>query len=168
MPDDDLVSLTGFETPNYADNDSQEGTAETFNASIYMPAQLDPFGHLHEEMCTLNTKVDQLESNISKKVTGDILSSVPSIVDDTLKANLLSLLLEALKTLFLKCLRIPSNNLFRNPLKRNYQSGAEQSNQKKVIILEGQLTNKDVMAQVKEMKRLADLKDEKEKSKKSL
>ncbi|GKD79296.1 hypothetical protein Tco_1341917 [Tanacetum coccineum] len=35
-------------------------------------------------------------------------------------------------------------------------------------ILEGQMTNEDVMAQVKEMKRLADLKAEKEKSEKSL
>nr|GFB54076.1 hypothetical protein [Tanacetum cinerariifolium] len=35
-------------------------------------------------------------------------------------------------------------------------------------ILEGQLTNKDVMAQVKEMKRLADLKAEKEICEKSL
>ncbi|GJW35801.1 hypothetical protein Tco_0058721 [Tanacetum coccineum] len=39
---------------------------------------------------------------------------------------------------------------------------------KSFVIPEGQLTNEDVMAQVKEMKRLADLKAEKEKSKKSL
>ncbi|GKE14967.1 hypothetical protein Tco_1422544 [Tanacetum coccineum] len=73
MPDDDLVSLTDFKTPDSADNDSQE------------------------ELRTLNTKVDQLESNISKKVTDDIQSSVPSIVVDTLKETLPGLLLEALK-----------------------------------------------------------------------
>ncbi|GJT21636.1 hypothetical protein Tco_0891573 [Tanacetum coccineum] len=39
---------------------------------------------------------------------------------------------------------------------------------KSFVIPEGQLTNKDVMAQLKEMKRLADLKAEKEKSEKSL
>ncbi|GKA66111.1 hypothetical protein Tco_0765919 [Tanacetum coccineum] len=97
MPDDDLVSLTGFETPDSADNDSQEGTAKTFNAFVDMPAQSDPLGHLHEELRTLNTKVDQLESSISKKVTGDIQSSVRSIVADTLKENLLGLLSKALK-----------------------------------------------------------------------
>ncbi|GJX17159.1 putative reverse transcriptase domain-containing protein [Tanacetum coccineum] len=37
-----------------------------------------------------------------------------------------------------------------------------------LVILEGQLTQEDVMAQLKEMKRLADLKAEKEKSEKSL
>nr|GEU37329.1 hypothetical protein [Tanacetum cinerariifolium] len=39
---------------------------------------------------------------------------------------------------------------------------------KSFVIPEGKLTNKDIMAQVKEMKRLADLKAEKEKSEKSL
>ncbi|GJR09135.1 hypothetical protein Tco_0791787 [Tanacetum coccineum] len=77
MPDDDLASLSGFEAE---DSDDE-----------------DPLGHLHEELRTLNTKVDQLESSISKKVTNDIQSSVPSIVDDALKANLPGLLSEALK-----------------------------------------------------------------------
>ncbi|GJR84376.1 hypothetical protein Tco_0155161 [Tanacetum coccineum] len=44
-----------------------------------MPAQSDPLGHLHQELCILHTKVDQLESSISKKVTNDIQSSMPSI-----------------------------------------------------------------------------------------
>ncbi|GJW29726.1 hypothetical protein Tco_0046601, partial [Tanacetum coccineum] len=48
-----------------------------------------PLYYLHEELSTLNTKVDQLESNISKKVTDDIQSFAPSIVADNLKANLL-------------------------------------------------------------------------------
>nr|GEU38605.1 hypothetical protein [Tanacetum cinerariifolium] len=49
------------------DQKNKEGTAETFNAFTNMPAQSDPLGHLHEELRTLNTKIDQLESNISKK-----------------------------------------------------------------------------------------------------
>ncbi|GJW61250.1 hypothetical protein Tco_0110585 [Tanacetum coccineum] len=81
MSDDELASLTCFKTPNSADNDSKEGTAKTSNASADMPAQSDPLGHLHEELHTLNTKVDQLESSISKKVTDDIQSFVPSIVE---------------------------------------------------------------------------------------
>ncbi|GJT26048.1 hypothetical protein Tco_0895985 [Tanacetum coccineum] len=57
MLDDDLVSLTGFETPESADNDSQRISCTIFN-----------------------TKVDQLESRVSKKVTDDVQSSVPSIL----------------------------------------------------------------------------------------
>ncbi|GKG13096.1 hypothetical protein Tco_0350056, partial [Tanacetum coccineum] len=72
MPDDDLVSLTGFETPDSADDDSKEGTGETFYASTDMPAQSDPLGHLHEELRILNNKIDQLESSITKKVMDDI------------------------------------------------------------------------------------------------
>ncbi|GKA43908.1 retrovirus-related pol polyprotein from transposon TNT 1-94, partial [Tanacetum coccineum] len=78
MPNDDLVSLTGFETPDSADDDSKEGTGETLCASADMPAQSDPFGHLHEVICILDNKIDQLESSITKKVTDDIHSSVVS------------------------------------------------------------------------------------------
>nr|GFD52357.1 hypothetical protein [Tanacetum cinerariifolium] len=59
--------------------------------------QSDPLGHLYKELRTLHTKVDQLESSISKKVTDDIQSSVPLIVADTLKENLSGLPTEALK-----------------------------------------------------------------------
>ncbi|GJX37572.1 retrovirus-related pol polyprotein from transposon TNT 1-94 [Tanacetum coccineum] len=82
MPDDDMVSLTGFETPNSIDDDSQEGTAETFYVSADMAAQSDPLGNLHEELHTLNTKVDQLESSISKK--DSIKQSVSDSFEDKL------------------------------------------------------------------------------------
>nr|GEW80829.1 hypothetical protein [Tanacetum cinerariifolium] len=92
MPDDDLVSLTGFETPDSADNNSKEGTGETFNAFADIPAQSEPLGHLHEEMCILNKKIYQFESSITKKVTDDIQSFVPLIIADSLKENCLSTL----------------------------------------------------------------------------
>ncbi|GJX29298.1 hypothetical protein Tco_0237377 [Tanacetum coccineum] len=97
MPDDDMVSLTGFGTPDSADDDSKEGTGEMFYAFTDMPAQSDPLGHLHEELCILNNKIDQLESNITKKVTDDIQSFVPSIVANSLKENMPGLLSKALK-----------------------------------------------------------------------
>ncbi|GJX34611.1 hypothetical protein Tco_0246168 [Tanacetum coccineum] len=71
MPDDDLVSLTGFETPDSADDDSKEGTGETFYASADMRAQSHPLGHLHEELRILNNKIDQLESSITKKANAE-------------------------------------------------------------------------------------------------
>ncbi|GJU58318.1 hypothetical protein Tco_1418495 [Tanacetum coccineum] len=46
-----------------------------------MPAQSDPLGHLREELRTLSTKVDQLESNISKK------NSLPMILKDSIKES---------------------------------------------------------------------------------
>nr|GFA28045.1 hypothetical protein [Tanacetum cinerariifolium] len=99
MLDDDLVSLTGFETPDSTDDDSKEGIGETFYASTDMPTQSGPIGHLHEELHTLNIKVDQLESSISQKVIDDIKSSMTLIVVDTLKANLSGLLSKALQNI---------------------------------------------------------------------
>ncbi|GKE25736.1 hypothetical protein Tco_1441120 [Tanacetum coccineum] len=80
MPNDDLVSLTGFATP----------------------AQSDPLGHLHEELRTLKPKVVQLESSISKAMADEIKSSIPSCVADAIKAQLPGLLTEALKAFFKK------------------------------------------------------------------
>ncbi|GJY42795.1 hypothetical protein Tco_0431008 [Tanacetum coccineum] len=94
MLDDELVSLTGFKTLDSADDKSKEGTGETFYASADMPAQSDPLGHLHEELRILNNKIDQLESSITKKVTDDIQSSVPSI--DSIKQSVLKYIEEKL------------------------------------------------------------------------
>ncbi|GJY05664.1 retrovirus-related pol polyprotein from transposon TNT 1-94 [Tanacetum coccineum] len=96
MPDDDLASLTGFETQDSSDHFSDAGT-ETLYASADKPAQSDPLGHLHKEVCLLNNKVNQLESNIANQVSATIQSSVPLIVADTLKEQLPGLLKDALK-----------------------------------------------------------------------
>nr|GEX75615.1 hypothetical protein [Tanacetum cinerariifolium] len=86
-----------FKTPDSADDDSKEGIGETFYASVDMTSQSDSLGHLHEELRILNTKIDQLESSLTKKVTKAIQFSMSSIIADSLKENLLGLLLEALK-----------------------------------------------------------------------
>ncbi|GKE21512.1 hypothetical protein Tco_1433024, partial [Tanacetum coccineum] len=97
-PDDDAqITFLGVEPYQFEYDQTKHGTAETFNASADMPTQLDPLGHLHKELCILNTKVDQLKTSISKKVINDIQSSVLLIVTDTLNANLIGLLLEDLK-----------------------------------------------------------------------
>ncbi|GKA19300.1 hypothetical protein Tco_0699215 [Tanacetum coccineum] len=59
-----MASLTGFKTSDSADNDS------------------------NEEMSTLKTKIDQLESSITKKVAEDIQSSIPTLVDAQVQKNL--------------------------------------------------------------------------------
>ncbi|GKE16725.1 hypothetical protein Tco_1424302 [Tanacetum coccineum] len=96
MPDDDLPSMTNFEIQDFADHASKEGT-ETLHASADKPAQSDPLGHLHEELCLLHNKVNQLESSITKHVSDSIQSTVPLIVTNTLKEQLPSLLSDALK-----------------------------------------------------------------------
>ncbi|GJV48728.1 hypothetical protein Tco_1438940 [Tanacetum coccineum] len=79
MPDDDLASLTGFETSDSDENDS-EGTATNFNASADMLAQSDPLGYFHEELSTLKSKIDQLESSITKKVQKNFQAQLPSLL----------------------------------------------------------------------------------------
>nr|GEU97437.1 hypothetical protein [Tanacetum cinerariifolium] len=220
MPDDDLVFLTGFETPDSADDDFKEGTGETFYAFVDMPAQLDPLSHLHEDLCILNNKIDQVDSSITKKVTDDIQSLVPLIVADSLKENLPSLLSEALQNtlpqLIKESIKQSVSESIEEKLPVCYPSaGTEQIIKTKLevsvkkkdlrimykdmvfllevvevfkkanvegerricakmpklksfIALDEQLTQEDIIAQVKEMKRLADLKAKKDKSEESL
>ena len=91
MPDDDLVSLTGF-----SDQLSEEDSDKTLHASADMPTHSDSLSHSHE-LGVLLSRIDQLEDNLSKKVSEEIKSSVPSLVADSLKDQLPSLLAEALK-----------------------------------------------------------------------
>ncbi|GKC41336.1 hypothetical protein Tco_1059058 [Tanacetum coccineum] len=84
MPDDDLASLTGFDSQDSFDHISDACT-ETLHASADKTAQSDPLGHLHEELCLLNNKVNQLESILANQVSETIQSFVPLIVADTLK-----------------------------------------------------------------------------------
>nr|GEV11879.1 hypothetical protein [Tanacetum cinerariifolium] len=96
MPDDDLAFMTDFKTQEFADHVSEEGT-ETLHAFPDKPSQLDPLGDLHEELCLLNNKVNQLKSSITKHVSDSIQSTMPLIVTNTLKEQLPSLLSDALK-----------------------------------------------------------------------
>ncbi|GJT43495.1 hypothetical protein Tco_0952210 [Tanacetum coccineum] len=108
----DEVKEFGFETPDSANQESQSdhqdiaanlntslvgGDDYNLNASADVPALSDPLGHLRKELHTLSNNVDQLELNISKKVSKDIKSFVPSIFVDSIKAQLRGLLSEALK-----------------------------------------------------------------------
>nr|GEW86438.1 hypothetical protein [Tanacetum cinerariifolium] len=78
-------------------------TEETDSGLCFMPdddivpALSDPFSHLQGDMHSLNTKVDQLESSISKSVADEIKSSIPSCVVDAIKEQLPGLITQALK-----------------------------------------------------------------------
>ncbi|GJU58675.1 hypothetical protein Tco_1236441 [Tanacetum coccineum] len=79
MPDDDLASMTGFETQDSADHISKEGT-ETLHASADKPAQSDPLGHLHEELCLLYNKLPGLLSDALK-------DTLPQLIKDSIKSS---------------------------------------------------------------------------------
>ncbi|GJW00599.1 hypothetical protein Tco_1555850 [Tanacetum coccineum] len=84
MPNDDLASISGFESQDSVDHVSKEDT-KTLHAFTDKPAQSDPLSHFHTELGILNTKMDQLESSISKKVAEDMKYSVPAI--DSIKSS---------------------------------------------------------------------------------
>ncbi|GKC97817.1 hypothetical protein Tco_1168092, partial [Tanacetum coccineum] len=96
MLNDDLASITGFEIQDSTDDVFEEAT-KTLHAFADKPIQSYPLGHLHEELCLLNNKVNQLESSITKHVSDSIQSTVPLIVTNTLKEQMSGLLSDALK-----------------------------------------------------------------------
>ncbi|GJT78345.1 hypothetical protein Tco_1045070 [Tanacetum coccineum] len=98
MPDDDLASLIGFETSVSIDNGSQEGTAETFYASADKPAQSNPLGHLHEELCTLTTK-DSIKHSVSESIE-EKLPLFDAQVQQTLKDQLLNIIIKPMNKAF--------------------------------------------------------------------
>nr|GEV50843.1 hypothetical protein [Tanacetum cinerariifolium] len=241
MPSDDLASLTGFETSD-SDNEASisvtkkhsadnlmatsDGDVVLPNASAGVSALSDPFGHLQRELTTISSKVDQLESKITKRVFDELKSSIPSLVSDALKETLPSLLIDALKAYLLNnsdcvsdlkyaikdmnflieaaevfkkvnaegenslsnCLpqlhpalhhhpRDPSKGkgiATKEPMKELIpyikEGGSDliKLNIKPFVTTEGELSQEEYMAQIKEMKRLADLKAVKAESKKSL
>ncbi|GKA72514.1 hypothetical protein Tco_0778730 [Tanacetum coccineum] len=112
MPSDDLTSLTGFETPDSSDKEFNSATKEhsadnlnaTSNGDIALPnafagvsALSDPLGHLRRELTTISSKVDQLESCITKNVFKELKSFVPTLFSNALKETLPGLLADALK-----------------------------------------------------------------------
>nr|GEV55366.1 hypothetical protein [Tanacetum cinerariifolium] len=112
MPSDDLASLTGFETPDSDDETSisvtKEHSADNLNATldgdvallyafVGVSALSEPLGHLQRELAAISSKVDQLESQVTKRISDESKSFVPSLVTNTLKEQLPGLLLDSLK-----------------------------------------------------------------------
>ncbi|GJR50628.1 hypothetical protein Tco_1401149 [Tanacetum coccineum] len=220
MPDNDLVSLTGFET---LDSTSQEGTVETLNASADMPAQSDPL--VSEALKTtlpqmLKVSIKQsVSESIKEKLSlfdaqnkppvneendlvlhalveksSEVNNSKKKVTDDEPPPDATQMTIEQLtehlnkttSSIFSPTLpieptspRIPTpprdkskgkSIATEEPLKDFMPFMEEGGSTPKIlsfksfVIPEGKLTNEDVITQVKEMKRLANLKAEKEKS----
>ncbi|GKG13089.1 hypothetical protein Tco_0350049, partial [Tanacetum coccineum] len=88
MPDDDLASMIGFETQDSTDHVSEEGT-ETLHVFADNPAQSDPLGYLHEEMCLLHNKLPGLLSDALK-------DTIPQLIKDSIKCSVSESIIEEL------------------------------------------------------------------------
>ncbi|GJT95819.1 hypothetical protein Tco_1091337 [Tanacetum coccineum] len=84
MPDDDLRSVSGFDTAD--SNDTHENEV--------LPDHMD---HICEEVSSLHSKLGDMESSIVQQVSAEIKSSLPALVSNTFKEQLPSFLSDALK-----------------------------------------------------------------------
>nr|GEW15736.1 RNA-directed DNA polymerase, eukaryota, reverse transcriptase zinc-binding domain protein [Tanacetum cinerariifolium] len=78
-------------------NATSDGDVALPYASVGVLALSDPLGHLQRELTTISSKVDHLESQVTKRVSDELKSFVPSLVTNTLKEQLVGLLSDALK-----------------------------------------------------------------------
>ncbi|GKC18220.1 hypothetical protein Tco_1015002, partial [Tanacetum coccineum] len=126
MPGDDIESLFWFEAEEFdhdddihfmhkeelskddekaADNvidelvDMAKSQNDDLNASTNTPSKSDHLGHLHKELNSLTSKVEQLESSLAQRVADKIKESLPKMVADALKDHLSELLSDTLKTI---------------------------------------------------------------------
>ncbi|GJU58297.1 retrovirus-related pol polyprotein from transposon TNT 1-94 [Tanacetum coccineum] len=83
MPSDDMASLTGFETPLSANGDDALP-----NASAGVSAISNPFGHLHRERTTLSSKVDQMESRVTKDLSKVIKTKMSNSVRERVQKGM--------------------------------------------------------------------------------
>nr|GEW59597.1 hypothetical protein [Tanacetum cinerariifolium] len=91
IPDDDLASMTGFETQDSADHVSEEGI-ETSYVSADKPAQLHALGHLHEELCLPQNK-DFIKSLVLESIAEE-LPQVEAHVQKNLQHQLPNIILK--------------------------------------------------------------------------
>nr|GEZ42165.1 hypothetical protein [Tanacetum cinerariifolium] len=81
-------------------NATSNGDVALPNSSAGVLALSDPFGHLRSVPTTIFSKVDQLESHITKQVFDKLKSYVPSLVPVALKETIPGLFTDALKDSF--------------------------------------------------------------------
>ncbi|GJV43008.1 hypothetical protein Tco_1427544 [Tanacetum coccineum] len=110
IPDDEIGSPSAFQTSDTKESlsepklsKSKEKDADNvldkladLQASADKPS--DSISHIKEEITSLSTKIGQMESNITNKVSEEIHSFVPVLITEALKQELSGLLTDALKT----------------------------------------------------------------------
>ncbi|GJX02546.1 hypothetical protein Tco_0186459 [Tanacetum coccineum] len=110
IPDDEIGSPSAFQTSDTKESlskpklsKSEEKDADNvldeladLRASADKPSE--SISHIKEEIISLSTKIGQMESNITKKVSEEVQSSVLVLISEALKQELPGLLTDALKT----------------------------------------------------------------------
>ncbi|GJR15009.1 hypothetical protein Tco_0797661 [Tanacetum coccineum] len=115
MPGDEIGSVSESENLESDEDDTHSQNVELskseerdannlideladMNAFTDKPSLIDSLGQLQNEISNLNSKVQNLESSITKQVTDKLEELVPSLVATTLKETLLELISKSLKT----------------------------------------------------------------------
>ncbi|GKB49623.1 hypothetical protein Tco_0900376 [Tanacetum coccineum] len=111
IPDDEVGSPSTFQTLK-TDEDylsepllskSEERDVDhVLDEIVYLQASpdkpSDTLSHLQEEITSRSTKVDQMESNITRKVSEEIQSSIPALITEALKQQLPGILIDSLNS----------------------------------------------------------------------
>ncbi|GJR38929.1 hypothetical protein Tco_1214613 [Tanacetum coccineum] len=110
IPDDEVGSPSAFQTSDTdeslskpllskseeRDDDNILDQLDDLKAFADKPS--DTLSHLQEEVISLTTKVGQMESNITRKVSEEIHSPIPALITEALKQQLPGLLIDALQS----------------------------------------------------------------------
>nr|GEV73879.1 hypothetical protein [Tanacetum cinerariifolium] len=85
--DDEVGSPSAFQTSETKskerDADFIQDKTHDLQASTDKPS--DTISHLQTELTSLSAKVDQMESSIIKKISKEMHSSVPTLINEALK-----------------------------------------------------------------------------------
>ncbi|GJU26386.1 hypothetical protein Tco_1165007 [Tanacetum coccineum] len=102
MPDDDLHSVSEFETVESDEENAHEVTHSEHNSQdenafaehLSIPDHLD---HICEEVSSFHSRLGDMESSIIQQFFADVKSSIPALVTSALKEHLPTLIFESLK-----------------------------------------------------------------------
>ncbi|GJZ08138.1 hypothetical protein Tco_0542421 [Tanacetum coccineum] len=102
MPDDELRSVLEFETADSDDfHDNNISTSDHVVQDDYAFAErlsiLDHMDHICEEVSSLHSRLEDLESSIAQKVFDEIHLSLPTLITNALKEHLPRILSATLK-----------------------------------------------------------------------
>ncbi|GJS11970.1 hypothetical protein Tco_0368766 [Tanacetum coccineum] len=102
MPDDDLRSVSGFDTADSDDTHKNVVSKSNHifqddNASDERLSLPDHMDHICEEVSSLHSKHGDMKSSIIQQVSAEIKTSLPALITNTLTKQLLSFLSDALK-----------------------------------------------------------------------
>ncbi|GJS82736.1 retrovirus-related pol polyprotein from transposon TNT 1-94 [Tanacetum coccineum] len=101
IPDDEIGSEESLSEPKISKSEEKDGDnvlEELADLRALADKPSKSISHIKEEIISLSTKIGQMESNITKKVSEELHSSIPVLITEALKQELTGLLTDALKS----------------------------------------------------------------------